>query len=73
MNGHLAPRYDTSILRHMKKLFFNGRQRTEAEMLRELEQTFGSSKEAFVMMGDKGQRQHRKFEELVKDREFRTI
>ncbi len=66
MNVRLAPFYQDYTFRRMKMLSFIGRQRTEAKMIREFKEKFGSGEEVVVAIGDWEQRQHRKFKEPTK-------
>jgi hypothetical protein len=73
MNVRLAPFYQDYTFRRMKMLSFIGRQRTEAKMIREFKEKFGSGEEVVVAIGDWEQRQHRKFKEPTKGKGFRTL
>jgi hypothetical protein len=73
MNVRLAPFYEDHTFRRMKMLSFIGRQRTEAKMLREFREKFGSGEETVIAIEDWEQRQHRKFKEPVKGKGFRTL
>jgi hypothetical protein len=73
MNVRLVPFYQDYTFRRMKMLSFIGRQRTEAKMIREFKEKFGSGEEVVVAIGDWEQRQHRKFKEPTKGKGFRTL
>ncbi|CAK9204202.1 unnamed protein product [Sphagnum troendelagicum] len=73
MNVRLVPFYQDYTFRRMKMLSFIERQRTEAKMIREFKEKFGSGEEVVVAIGDWEQRQHRKFKESTKGKGFRTL
>ncbi|CAM6028970.1 unnamed protein product [Sphagnum balticum] len=52
MNVRLVPFYQDYTFRRMKMLSFIGRQRTEAKMIREFKEKFGSGEEVVVAIGD---------------------
>ena len=73
MNVRLAPFYEQHMFHGMKMLSFIGRQRTEAKMIRQFKEKFGSGEEVVVAIGDWEQRKHMKFKEPVKGKGFRTV
>ncbi|CAM6063309.1 unnamed protein product [Sphagnum tenellum] len=73
MNVRFALFYQDYTFRRMKMMSFIGRELTEAKMIREFKEKFGSSEEVVVAIKDWEQRPHRKFKESTKGKGFRTL
>ncbi len=73
LNDKLAPFYNKYLFRKLKLGSYSGRQRTEARMLNRFKELFGPPAEVVICIGDWEQRQHRKFHEPVKGKEFRDL
>ena len=73
INKRLAPFYAGYIFRKLKLGSYMRRQITEARMLRRFEKLFGNSDGTVVCFGDFEQRHHRKFNEPIKGKGFRTL
>ena len=73
LNARLAPFYNAYIFRKLKLGGYMRRQITEARLLARFKKLFSGPDETIVAVGDFEQRKHRKYNEPIKGKGFRTL